>query len=110
MSCHLLQRGLNDVYLVSSTSGERYVFRLSHHRARGSADVKSETNVLIHAPKLGVPVATPIPTIGGELFLHAYAPEGRREGVLFRAIEGREPDAGDVGDAHANGRDSCSSP
>lgn len=104
VSCHLLQRGLNDVYSVSSTSGERYVFRLSHRRARGSADVKSETDFLIHASKLGVPVATPIPTVGGELFLHAHAQEGLREGVLFRAVEGREPHAGDVGDAHANGR------
>ncbi|MDD1499292.1 phosphotransferase [Agrobacterium sp. CNPSo 3708] len=103
-SCSLLQRGLNDVYLVSSTSGERYVFRLSHHRVRGPADVKSETDFLIHVSKFGVPVATPIPTIGCELFLKVHAPEGRREGVLFQAVDGREPHAGDVGDAHANGR------
>ncbi len=104
VSCRLLQRGLNDVYHVCTDSGERYVFRLSHHRARGPADVKSETDFLTHVSKLSVPVATPIPTIFGELFFRADAPEGPREGVLFQAVGGREPQVGDAGDAQANGR------
>ncbi len=48
VSCRLLQRGLNDVYLASGSNSDRYVFRLSHHRARGPADAKSETAFLAH--------------------------------------------------------------
>ncbi|PDT81788.1 phosphotransferase [Sinorhizobium sp. BJ1] len=104
VSCQLLQRGLNDVYLASVTSSERYVFRLSHHRARGPANVKSETAFLTHLSKLGVPVAAPIPTRDGTFFLQGHAPEGARDGVLFQAINGREPLATDTGDAWANGK------
>jgi Ser/Thr protein kinase RdoA (MazF antagonist) len=104
VSCRLLQRGFNDVYLASASSSERYVFRLSHHRARGPADVESETAFLIHLSKSGVPVAAPIPTRDGAFYLQGQAPEGARHGMLFRAIGGREPLAGDTGDAGANGR------
>ena len=104
VSCRLLQRGLNDVYLVSLTSSERYVFRLSHHRARGPANVKSETAFLTHLSELGVPVAAPIPTRDGTLFLQGQAPEGARDAALFQAIDGRAPLATDLGDAWANGK------
>lgn len=102
--CRMLHRGLNDVYLVVGSDGERYVFRLSHHRARGRADVKTETAFLTHLSQAGVPVAAPIPTRDGALFLLGHAPEGPREGVLFRAIDGRGINATDAGDASANGR------
>lgn len=83
---------------------ERYVLRLSPHRARGSADVKSETDFSTHVSKLSVPVASPIRTIVGEFFFRADAPEGLREGMLFQAVDGRESQAGDAGNAQANGR------
>ncbi|MDR9777611.1 phosphotransferase [Rhizobium hidalgonense] len=104
VSCRLLQRGLNDVYLAVGSNGERYVFRLSHRRARGAADVKTETAFLTHLTQSGVPVAAPIPTREGTLFLQGSAPEGGREGVLFRALDGRTPQATDAGDALANGK------
>lgn len=104
VSCRLLQRGLNDVYRVSASSGERYVFRLSHHRARGPADVASETAFLTHLAKSGVPVAAPIPTRDGSLFLQGDASEGARDAVLFQAIDGRDPQENDAGDARANGK------
>ncbi|WJR65375.1 phosphotransferase [Neorhizobium sp. CSC1952] len=104
VSCQMLQRGLNDVYLVTGKNGERYVFRLSQHRARGPADVKTETAFLIHLSQSGVPVAAPVPTREGTFFVQAHAPEGWRSGVLFQALEGREPHATDLGDAWANGK------
>jgi Ser/Thr protein kinase RdoA (MazF antagonist) len=103
VSCKLLQRGLNDVYLACN-SRERYIFRLSHRRARGPADVRSETAFLVHLSNLGVPVVEPVPTRDGMLFVQGHAPEGERDGVLFREIEGRAPDASDTGDAWANGK------
>ncbi|RFB98040.1 kinase [Rhizobium leguminosarum bv. trifolii] len=104
VSCRLLQRGLNDVYLAVGGDSERYVFRLSHQRARGPADVKTETAFLTHLRQSGVPVAEPILTRDGALFLRGYAPEGAREGVLFRAIDGRKPQGMGAGDALANGK------
>jgi Ser/Thr protein kinase RdoA (MazF antagonist) len=101
--CQMLHRGLNDVYLVIAATGKRYVFRLSHHRARGSADVATETAFLAHVARLGVPVAAPIPTRDGALFLRGKAPEGNRDGVLFDALDGRVPVATSAADARANG-------
>lgn len=104
VNCRLLNRGLNDTYLVVDGSGERYVFRLSHRRSRGPADVKTETAFITHLRRAGVPVAAPVATRDGAFFLQGRTPEGPREGVLFREISGREPDATDAGDARANGR------
>ncbi|ARM11315.1 MULTISPECIES: phosphotransferase enzyme family protein [Rhizobium] len=102
--CRMLHRGLNDLYLVTNGAGERYVFRLSHHRSRGRADVNTETAFLTHLQRAGVPAAVPIPTQDGALFLPGCTPEGTREAVLFREISGREPSATDAGDARANGK------
>lgn len=50
-----------------------------------------------------VPVAAPVRSRGGPLFVRGQAPEGLREGVLFRALEGRAPDVASLADARANG-------
>lgn len=102
-SCRMLHRGLNDVYQIVAANGERYIFRLSHHRARGAADVQTETSFLTHLARSGAPVAAPIQTRNGDLFLRGAAPEGMREGVLFRFLDGRAPDMTSAADARANG-------
>ncbi|MBC2775304.1 phosphotransferase [Rhizobium sp. AQ_MP] len=104
VSCRLLQRGFNDVYLATDPAGARYVFRLSHHRARGPADVRSETAFLKHLVDFGVPVAAPIPTRHGALFIEGQAAEGLRQGLLLRAVGGRDVDPGSAADARANGK------
>ncbi|MDH4414624.1 MAG: phosphotransferase [Rhizobium sp.] len=104
VSCRLLQRGFNDVYLANARGGDRYVFRLSQHRARGPADVRIETAFLAHLAGLNVPVASPIRTRHGAYFIEGRAPEGVREGVLFRAVGARDADANSAPDARANGK------
>jgi Ser/Thr protein kinase RdoA (MazF antagonist) len=104
VQCRLLNRGLNDVYRLTAASGNSYIFRISHHRARGPADAKTETEFLLHLARHGVPVARPIETRGGDLFLRGEAPEGAREGVLFEELRGRVVDAMSTSDARANGR------
>jgi Ser/Thr protein kinase RdoA (MazF antagonist) len=99
----MLNRGFNDVYLVVTATSERYVFRLSHHRARGAADVRTETDFLAYLARSGVPVAAPVQTHEGVFFVHGRSPEGVREGVLFSALAGRAPDAASIADARANG-------
>ncbi|MGV7217191.1 phosphotransferase enzyme family protein [Bradyrhizobium sp. UFLA05-112] len=103
LQCRMLNRGFNDVYLIVTATDERYVFRLSHHRARGAADVRTETDFLVHLDRSGVPVAAPVETREGSLFVQGQAPEGVREGVLFRELAGRVPEATSTADARANG-------
>src|SRR5262245_12672949 len=69
ISCQMLQRGLNDVYIVRGKLGDRYVFRLSQRRARGPADIEAETAFLMHLAQSGVPVAAPVPTRSGNFFV-----------------------------------------
>ena len=102
VDCRMLNRGFNDIYLVKAAE-DRYVFRLSHRRARGAADVATETAFLAHLDWMRVPVAAPIPTRAGALFVHGLSPEGLRQGVLFRALDGRAPDPNSAADARANG-------
>ncbi len=67
------------------------MFRLSHHCARGPADVKSETDFLTHVSKLGVPVATPIPTIVGELFFARMLQGDHPKACCFKLWMGGNP-------------------
>ncbi|WP_257167410.1 phosphotransferase [Bradyrhizobium sp. SRS-191] len=103
LACRMLNRGFNDVYLITAANGDRYVLRLSHHRARGPADVRTETDFLAHLARCGVPVAAAIPARDGALFVRGEAAEGLREGVLFPAIDGRTPEVASQSDARANG-------
>jgi Ser/Thr protein kinase RdoA (MazF antagonist) len=103
IECKLLYCGWNDIFDVR-TSEERFVFRISKLRARGDADVASETAFLAYLDRQGVPVAAAIPTRDGSLFTSAFFPEGRRPAVLFRYAEGRPSQArGSAADARANG-------
>ena len=88
ISCRMLNRGFNDTYWINA-GGTQYVFRLSHHRARGPADVATETEFIAHLDRSGVPVASPVETRSGALFICGRSSEGLREGVLFHALEGR---------------------
>lgn len=103
LDCRMLNRGFNDVYLITAATGDRYVFRLSHHRARGVADVHTETDFIAHLARCGVPVAAAVRARDGALFVRGLAAEGMREGVLFHAIDGRAPDVASLVDARANG-------
>ena len=103
LACRMLNRGFNDVYLITTAAGERYVFRVSHHRARGPADVRTETDFLAHLAQCGVPVAAAVRARDGALFVQGRAAEGAREGVLFHALDGRAPEASSQADAHATG-------
>lgn len=99
----LLNRGFNDCYAVLTPAGERFVLRLSGHRARGPADVEAETAFLAHLASVGVPVAAAVATRTGTLFTMADLPDGARAAVLFHHAEGRPPDLDGRGDARLQG-------
>jgi Ser/Thr protein kinase RdoA (MazF antagonist) len=103
IECKLLRRGWNDIFEVRTKGGERFVFRISKWRARGDADVASETAFLSFLDGEDIPVAAAVPTRDGSLFTSALFPEGQRPAVLFRYAEGRPSQAGSASDARANG-------
>lgn len=83
--------------------GQRYVLRLSCRRARGEADVASETAFLRYLESVGIAVTVAVPTREGALFAYAQMPEGRRAVVLFRYIAGRAANWDDAADARLQG-------
>ncbi len=91
LTCALLSRGFDDNSMVSTDGGERFVLRLSGHRARGPADVAAETAFLGHLDAAGVPVAAAVPTRDGAPFTAAVLPDGPRAAVLFCYADGRRP-------------------
>jgi len=104
IECKLLQRGWNDIFEIRTADGRRSIFRLSKLRARGEADVATETAFLAYLDSAGIPVAAAIPTRDGSLFTSAVCPEGQRPAVLFRHTEGRPSQArSSAADARANG-------
>ena len=104
IECRLLNRGFNDTFEVRTRGGERFIFRISTRRARGDADVASETAFLADLDGAGIPVAAAIPMRDGSLFTSGVFPEGQRPAVLFRHAEGRPSRArSSAADARANG-------
>src|ERR1700709_1008949 len=104
IECKLLRRGWNDTFEVRTKGGERFVFRISKRRARGDADVASETAFLRYLDREAIPVAAAVPLGDGSLVTSVSLPEGQRPAVLFRYAEGRPSQAGSSAvDARANG-------
>src|SRR5664279_3416851 len=104
IECKLLRRGWNDTFEIRTKGGERFIFRISKRRARGDADVASETAFLAYLDSEGIPVAAAIPLRDGSLFTSVFLPEGQRPAALFRYSDGRPSQAGSsAADARANG-------
>jgi len=104
IECRLLRRGWNDTFEVRTEGGERFIFRISKRRARGDADVASETAFLAYLDSEAIPVAAAVPLRDGSLFTSVVLPEGELPAVLFRYAEGRPSQAGSsAADARANG-------
>ena len=88
--CQFWYHGLSDVYQVETTSG-RYIFRISHHHWRSRSEIQFELEFLTFLRQQQIPVASPLPTLTGELSLEISAPEGKRYGTLFEYAEGSVP-------------------
>jgi len=92
-SCHLIRRGMNDVYAVRSHSGRRYVARLSHVRARGPSNLAYEAAFLAHLTALGAPVAAVVADSQGGLWRNLPSAEGPRAFAVFEHAAGRPPES-----------------
>ena len=102
--CQFWNRGLSDVYLVTTRS-QPYVLRVSHHHWRSRSEVDFELELLDFLRQRQVPVAYPLRTREGQLSIEINAPEGNRYAALFTYAPGSIA-LGDlnVNQAHALGR------
>ncbi len=88
--CLLWNRGLSDVYVVE-TKNEQYILRVSHHHWRSQADIQFELELLDFLHQHFLPVAYPLKTKDGRLFVVIHALEGDRYAALFPYAEGKVP-------------------
>lgn len=86
--CCMWQRGISDVYLVQDDDGRQYILRVSHHYWRSQGEVAFELEFLTYLHRLGIPVAQPLPTRTGDLWVTIMAPEGPRIAALFSYAPG----------------------
>jgi Ser/Thr protein kinase RdoA (MazF antagonist) len=88
--CLLWNRGLSDIYLVECDTCS-YILRITHHHWRSRLEVDFELELLNFLHERQLPVAYPIPTIEGNLFVTISALEGDRYAALFPYAEGAIP-------------------
>ncbi|WP_343868168.1 phosphotransferase enzyme family protein [Caenispirillum bisanense] len=101
--CALLNRGFNDVYAVTTATGDRAILRISGHRGRGDPDAEAAAAFLAHLKGCGVPVAAARPARDGRMVTGFPRPDGIRPAVLFDHAEGRVPDLDSADDAALQG-------
>ena len=91
-ACTLHMSGVNDVYLVRSRDGRRFVLKVYRHGWRSEPEVRYELDLLADLDRRGVPVALPLPRKDGRGRVTPIpAPEGTRPAVLFEHAPGRPP-------------------
>ena len=95
-TCQFWHRGLSDVYLLETLSN-LYVLRVSHYHWRSKNEVAFELELLNFLYKQNIPVAHPLMSKEGELYLEIAAPEGNRYAALFAYAQG-EVALGDLND------------
>src|SRR5690348_14712955 len=78
--CKLLQRLLNDTYLVETDPGEsgldKYILRVYRAGWRTESDIRYEIDVLHALDQQGIPVAMPLPRRDGDYLCIVSALEG----------------------------------
>ncbi len=92
--CRLFARGVNDIYELEASDGQRYMARLCDRRSRGPANIDYETALLSHLDRCGIVVGAPAPDREGRLWSMLDAPEGPREFAVLERVDGRTPRAG----------------
>lgn len=90
IDCVLYHRGVNDTYLVT-TSSLRYAFRLYRSNWRTREAILAELNAITHVHSQGAAVTLPLARRDGGLITELQAPEGLRRAVMFNWAEGKPP-------------------
>jgi Ser/Thr protein kinase RdoA (MazF antagonist) len=88
--CLLWNRGLSDVYIVETQKG-LYVLKVSHHHWRSQSEIQFELELLDFLHEHYLPVAYPLRTKDGQLFVAINALEGNRYAALSTYAPGKVP-------------------
>ncbi|RED63307.1 phosphotransferase enzyme family protein [Cohnella lupini] len=87
IECRFLMNGLNDTYLLKTSSG-KYILRIYKANWRNKAEVLFEVELLNHLIMKEIPVASPLIKRDGGYLTEIVASEGQRFAVLFTFAEG----------------------
>lgn len=88
----LLTHSENSTYVVTTTSGERYVMRVHRDGYHSKAEIQSELAWLVALGDAGIEVPVPIPGLSGEVLQEVHYPgQVSRFVVLFHWINGNQP-------------------
>lgn len=91
MECAFLENGLNDTYILKTSTG-KYILRIYKAHWRNKQDIVFEVELLNHLNKKGIPVSVPVISRDGSYLFELEAPEGTRYAVLFTYAEGGNSD------------------
>jgi Ser/Thr protein kinase RdoA (MazF antagonist) len=90
ISCVLYHRGVNDTYLVS-TSTQQLALRLYRSNWRSLDAILAELRAIAYVHSQGAGVTLPIARKDGTLITELRAPEGLRRAVMFHWATGMPP-------------------
>jgi len=89
--CKLLSRGMNDIYRVEHDGGP-HALKVARTGKSSDDEFAYEQDYVIHLAARGIAVPTAIPLADGSLFFSVDAPEGKRQIVMMRWLEGQPYD------------------
>ncbi|AOR79550.1 aminoglycoside phosphotransferase (plasmid) [Novosphingobium resinovorum] len=82
LTCFLLYRGMNDVYLVQDAEA-KYALRVWRKTYRDVDDVSYELDFLDYLRRAGFPASVGVPQHDGKLYFKVLSPEGERALALY---------------------------
>ncbi|MPS68308.1 phosphotransferase [Novosphingobium lindaniclasticum] len=82
LTCFLLYRGMNDVYLVQDEEA-KYALRVWRKTYRDVDDVAYELDFLDYLREQGFPASVGVPQHDGKLYFKVLSPEGERAIALY---------------------------
>ena len=85
--CRLISRGMNDIYEVRNGT-QRYALKAARAGKCTDAEYGYEQDLVLHLARAGFVVPAPVPLKDGTSFFTLDAPEGPRQVVLMRWVDG----------------------
>ena len=85
--CRLISRGMNDIYEVRS-GAQRFALKVARAGKCSDAEYSYEQALVVHLARAGFVVPAPQQLKTSELFFTLEAPEGPRQVVLMRWLDG----------------------
>jgi Putative homoserine kinase type II (protein kinase fold) len=91
VACRLVRAYTNDVYAVTSGSGERFALKVYGAGWRTASEVRYEADLMAHLAARGLPVPLPLARTDGDILGRIDTPEGSRLAVLSAWAPGEKP-------------------